>query len=212
MTDYELKSYYLVKKLLYRYRGEISSSQCDLLNRVSDCDNFLFNLYNSLPTVFLDCDLNCVEFMKLASRRSSQKSRAKKYIQRMFNICDSLDFITLTFSDESLLLKPNVRRKYVLKWCQENCFDYYGNIDYGTKNQREHFHVLAELRKPYSQWIYGFMYVKPVNLGVTDQKRINTYMHKFVNHQGKETTGKSFHKRKSKHPSVEIYDLSIFEN
>lgn len=212
MLKHELQSYYLIKKLRYRYRDELSHSFTDFKQRVCDADNFLFNLYNSIPIVYLNVDVNLPEFFRVSANRANQKSRTKKYLQKMFHNCSELFFVTLTFDDASLLLKPGVRRKYVLRWCKDNCFDYYGNIDYGSQKQREHYHVLCDLRVPYDMWKYGFMYVKPVRKTGIDLNRINTYLHKLVNHANKCTTGKSFHKRNSIKPSVEIADLSIFEN
>ena len=212
MLNHELQVYYLLKKLRYRYRDELASSYSDFTQRVCDADNLLFNIYNSIPIVYLDADVNLPEFIRVSANRANQKSRTKKYLQKMFRNKNDLFFVTLTFDDAALLLKPEVRRKYVLRWCKENCFDYYGNIDYGIQKQREHYHVLCDLRQPYDMWNYGFMYAKPVNKGGQDLKRINTYLHKFVNHANKLTTGSSFHKRKTANPSVEVYDLSIFEN
>lgn len=209
MLNNELKVYYLIKKLKYRYSSQICN-YVSYYERVCDADYLTFIIYNSLPIVYLDVEENMPEFMRLASNRANQKTRCKKYLTKMFNTKKSnLYFVTLTFDDSAFELKPNVRRKYVLQWCAANCFDYFGNVDFGKTNSREHYHIVCDLKDYYDMWEYGFMYSKPINVSKVSITRINKYLHKLVNHSSKITSGKSFHKRKSKKSLVSINDFDL---
>lgn len=209
MQNNELKSYFLVRKLFKKYEQQLAV-YVSYTDRVCNADYFAYNLYNSLPLVYSSADVNIPEYFAICNRRKQRKLRARKYLQKMFALPKAnLQFITLTFNDSSLQLKESVRREYVTRWCKDNCFDYFGNIDYGDNTHREHYHVVADLRDFYDQWPYGFMYVKPINTKSKDLTRINKYLHKLVNHAGKYTTGSSFHKRKSSKTLVEVFDLDL---
>lgn len=57
-------------------------------------------------------------------------------------------FVTFTFTDESLRsMSSDTRKQYIRRELSRFCEDYFGNIDFGKENGREHFHFIIVVRK-----------------------------------------------------------------
>lgn len=57
-------------------------------------------------------------------------------------------FITFTFTDECLRsMTSDTRKQYIRRTLGTFCEDYFGNIDYGKENGREHFHFVIVVKK-----------------------------------------------------------------
>ena len=116
-------------------------------------------------------------------------------------------FVTLTFKDEVLAkTTAKTRRRYVSRVLKELCDKYIGNIDFGTRNEREHYHAIVE---PYF-WVfdsyqngklfyedmpdfrkwnkYGYFSVEQVGNSDDDMKKVAKYTAKLSAHAVKETT------------------------
>lgn len=85
--------------------------------------------------------------------------RSRRYFDKVRWILENHEtvvFVTLTFTDEALKRTSELTRRrqvaYALKGC---CADYIGNIDYGKKNGREHYHALVTSEFNPKQWKYG---------------------------------------------------------
>ncbi len=164
-------------------------------------------IWHSARIVYPDYETDCRQISKARNNRHQKKKRANKELRFMFQSYDELSFVTLTWSPESLeKLSENVRRKYVRQWLEQNCRYYVGNVDYGRKNQREHYHAVVALnRDGFESWKYGFSKVK--ELKVPEDKepgKISGYMIKLVNHAGKAESGRLMIKRKG---MVEVDEL-----
>lgn len=117
-------------------------------------------------------------------------------------------FITLTFTDEVLgKTTEQTRRRYVSRALKDSCVVYVANVDYGTKNQREHYHACVVPKptrlvswkshlKNYKdvpdlrQWEqdYGFIDIKKVGSTEKDLKRVPRYIAKLSAHAVKRST------------------------
>jgi hypothetical protein len=101
-------------------------------------------------------------------------------------------FLTLTFTDEVLnSTTEETRRRYVARFLKSISENYVGNIDYGSKNDREHYHAIVEGQDlDLSGWNYGF--TLSLNVGydniITDSARLSKYINKLSNHATKRTT------------------------
>lgn len=90
-----------------------------------------------------------------------------------------LYFVTLTFDEDTLKdTSKDTRHTYISRFLKDNAFYYIANIDYGTKNDREHYHAIVLLDedqknalsvipnnvKGYncSNYNYGFSFYEPV--------------------------------------------------
>ena len=100
-------------------------------------------------------------------------------------------FLTMTFTDIVLNeTSYDSRRRYVREYLKSQGDYYIANIDFGEKNDREHYHavILAD-KVDYSPWHkYGAIKGQRVNVSVEDAKRLSKYVSKLTNPAIKETT------------------------
>lgn len=133
--------------------------------------------------------------------------RVSKRIKQYIAVSDVTNnayiyFVTLTFNDKVLeKTKENIRRKYVQKFLNSICLSYVANIDFGKKNEREHYHavIIANEKLNYKLmkklWLdtlndkndnkLKFEIVKKNN---TSSIKLSKYINKLSNHAMKDTT------------------------
>jgi len=104
-------------------------------------------------------------------------------------------FLTLTFTNDVLdSTSQETRKRYITRALKTMSNKYIANIDYGKKNEREHYHaiVLADSVKQ-SQWVYGNLDFERVRVKDNDSVvKISKYINKLTNHAIKETTQKNY--------------------
>lgn len=95
-------------------------------------------------------------------------------------------FLTLTFKDDILsTTNAKTRRRYVSRFLKANCEHYVANVDYGSKNGREHYHALVVVRKSVklNQWHkLGAINLRHIRQTENDAKRVAKYTAKLSNH------------------------------
>lgn len=98
-------------------------------------------------------------------------------------------FLTLTFNDETLSnTSEETRRRYVARFLKKYSDEYVANIDYGEKNEREHYHAVIMCDKVnHSDWQCGAINFKKVRT-TNDNKALANYIAKLTNHAIKKTT------------------------
>lgn len=182
MTSRQVKIQYLLRKLRYKYKGDAKMN--------AEIDKIV---WFSLPVVYPNFQEDSKIISKAINNRKVAKWRTKKYLNEMAESYDHLFFVTLTFDDETLNnTSEQTRHRYVSKYLKENVRCYYANVDYGSKNEREHYHAVVSDRVDFTKWNYGSINAKQVRRS-TDG--IATYMRKLTNHANKLGTGKAFHSR-----------------
>lgn len=149
------------------------------------------------------------------NNHKARSNRLRHKIEKWNNI-GSLYFITLTFSPEALeRSSADSRRTAVRRFLSDFGILFCANIDYGDKNEREHYHAIictpedlpgswvkdkgvlflkSFLFEPWAQ-TYGFYNIQRVSLSEEkcDAKRISKYISKLTNHAlKKSTTGARF--------------------
>lgn len=136
---------------------------------------------------------NCPTEWKEASRINhasiERVARLKKRISKMLLSGDCL-FLTLTFTDAYLSkTTAEVRRRQVRRWLSNLGCRYVANIDYGKKNQREHYHAVAQISHidPFS-YKFGAINFEKIKVSEEDTARVAKYISKLTNHAIKETT------------------------
>ena len=136
------------------------------------------------------------------NRASYQRTARLKERIREAVLSGSAWFITITFNPETLEnTNEKTRRVYVSRWLKSISPFYVANIDYGLKNEREHYHaVITADTKPPKTWSYGFIDILKVSTTENDTKRISKYISKLTNHAIKNTTKSKriIYSRKSK--------------
>lgn len=129
----------------------------------------------------------------LKNRRKNRLTRAKKRIGQML-LSGQCWFITLTFNDNAFIkYNAETRKKAVSEFLSAYAYDYVANIDYGSKNEREHYHavVLLKNRKiDLSKWQekYGAVNVRKCRTSKNDKVAMSKYITKLTNHAIKMTT------------------------
>lgn len=100
-------------------------------------------------------------------------------------------FGTLTFTNETLAkTNPRTRQRYITWFLKDRSLHYIANIDFGKKNNREHYHFVALVDEKLSckDWKYGSSKFQFVALESKDLKRTKNYLLKLNNHSYKDST------------------------
>lgn len=96
-------------------------------------------------------------------------------------------FATLTFRDDVLAsTSRETRRRYVTRYLKGQSEKYVANIDYGAKNEREHYHAVIYGKINPLEWPYGALNVKKVK-DTSKPEKLAKYVNKLTNHAIKET-------------------------
>ena len=125
--------------------------------------------------------------INLAGARKTKRLRKK--IERYLTSGACL-WVTLTFTNKTLeSTSEATRKKYVSRYLKSNYQDYIANIDYGSKNQREHYHAVIKTDNINLQaWHqYGAIKVEHIRVNENSIKRLPKYINKLTNHAVKET-------------------------
>lgn len=184
---------YLVRKLHYRYNDGDPKKDLHIeqLRRI---------LWFSYPIVYGGDMTHFPQIQRAIENRKAKVKRTRRYIYSMAQCFDELYFVTLTWTDDVLSsTTERTRHRYVQSFLNLHTRDYYANVDYGEKNDREHYHAVVAWNHeiPCPVWQYGHYEYKKIrlNYGSKSISKISKYVNKIVLHANKLTCGKSFHKR-----------------
>lgn len=206
VIDYAFKSYVLKEHndLLQKAKKSslldyaISQYECDgvlmpILRRSDDdlmttSSLYSFCLENGLKTEFFEC-------LKINQASYKRTKRLKDRIESMLLNGECL-FLTLTFNDSALsTTTPKQRRVAVSRYLKLFNSKYVANIDFGSKNNREHYHAIINTSNiDLRAWReYGNINVERIrNTCIeSDKTRLAKYIAKLSNHCIKETTKRS---------------------
>lgn len=205
-----------ISKAYRQIRRALNAGGCDFVDGTTltfdEALDLNFEMMEKSPLLWHDCE-------RVFHSTSAKRTRAQKRIKCMFKARDrfggSIYFVTFTFNDEYLdKTNADTRRQKVRRTLKASgANDYYGNIDYGAKNGREHYHALIwgdsnalgeyqqtdekghshtklSVFDEYEKKV-GFLYVETVgdDADGSVSARIGKYIQKFVNHATKETVG-----------------------
>ena len=151
--------------------------------------------------------IKCIETSNY--NRYQRLKRFRKYVFWCLNTDGYCLFVTLTFDDE-MLSKSFAYRKKQVQIFLKSCSPYYlANVDFGSKNEREHYHAL--LYFPYEKEYQSFLsrcvlkskgiYISKewkywnefilCKSGKDDVTRLSKYVTKLSNHAFKDSTKSS---------------------
>lgn len=160
-----------------------------------------------------------IEAEKINKARYLRTKRLRLKISNILKECNTCIFLTLTFNDKILEnTTAKTRREYVKKYLETSGAPYVANIDFGSKNGREHYHAVVGDFVSLEKWdkkcgyalaeyiqIEKSLDFKKVpkryqNLSPEEQKtlmmadnekKLSKYISKLTNHAIKETTKQS---------------------
>lgn len=155
------------------------------------------------------------EAQRINSARYKRVSRLRSYISRLLRESNTVIFVTLTFSDETLSkTSEDTRRQKVRRYLSQFSDNYVANKDFGGQKGREHYHAVIDCEIDLEQWKKNghilAEYVKAPNdvktakkppkrykdlpldeqrrlMSIDDEKRLSKYIAKLTNHAIKET-------------------------
>lgn len=130
------------------------------------------------------------EAEKIVKAQSNRATRLRSRVEKL--ISKPSVFVTLTFTDEALAnTSAATRRRYVHYYLKSQGDHFVANLDFGSKNGREHYHAIiqADSINP-TEWKYGALNVKKIHTS-SNPLRLAKYISKLTNHAIKETTKRS---------------------
>lgn len=184
MIDYKLKGHLLASGVYRTYKSNIKPFRLKQLGySVNDFD--YSRSLMALKGIGLD---NIKECIKIEDATWSRLKRLKERISSYMAKGQCL-FVTLTFNDECLnSTSEKTRRKYVTRYLKDNAIYYLANIDYGSKNDREHYHAVVVAEKiSFKEWRKnGNINAKKIRQ-TSDYEKVSKYINKLTNHAIKHT-------------------------
>ena len=145
------------------------------------------NLETYYNLVKNDSDVKQVESIQLSYRKKAL--RIKTYLNAWLEK-GSVIFGTLTFTDDVLNnTSSKTRKRYVERYLKNADVAYIANVDYGAKNDREHYHFIIATgnKNKLENWQYGFFNLKLVGNSESDSIKVSKYVSKLTNHAIKNT-------------------------
>ena len=130
-----------------------------------------------------------------AEARMFNKSQYKKTrrltirTQRIIDTGNSM-FLTMTFKPSVLeTTNEKTRRIYVTRFLKSLNAIYVANIDYGKKNEREHYHAIVSIAwVNHKSWKYGNLDFEKVYIKDKTTEKLAKYLAKLTKHAIKHTT------------------------
>lgn len=187
----------------YAFKAMVLNEHSDLLHYVGECRrlDYLEHIGAYIDREYQETVFKAVSF--LSSNEDTEKiykecvrinDAYRHRVKRLRNkiaymlVTGNCLFVTLTFTD-TCLEKTSVetRRKYVRRFLKQYGNYYVANIDYGGKNDREHYHAVIMCDCiPSNAWQFGFSKIKNVR-SVNDSIKLSKYISKLTNHAIKDT-------------------------
>lgn len=138
------------EEILYKNRCRELSELLEKRPIKSVTDFAIFNNYNFFKDLMGEEVFK--EILKSKERRKKKRKRCNDKLQQILCYQEDLNYMgiktrlvfgTCTFNDKELQYKERTRAKKIDKWLKKHFVISLVNIDYGKKNEREHYHFLG---------------------------------------------------------------------
>lgn len=203
---FDVSKFSIIHKLRRKYSINCDKYNSDHLDRL---------LWWSFPCVYIRGEYNkaAKDYQKLVQKRK----RYKKYIHGMVDTFGEIYLLTLTFSDDVYdSTTSTTKKKYVQRYLDEICSDFYACLDIGAKNGREHYHCIVALKTSCTvekvdkhlqvvpPWYYGYHNIKPICIDGKNFHASVNYCFKAAAYSFKSSNSsiRPFHKRGVVHFNV----------
>lgn len=135
------------------------------------------------------------DYERILKARYQKASRIRKRLVFLLSRYKYIWFITFTFNNNYINKSTRTKRDLIKMVLNTHDFKYMLNIDYGKKNEREHYHCILATNidldvNQFIQFYYegGFSLSIQCKNGLDDFKRLSKYLNKLTNHCIKATT------------------------
>ena len=161
-------------------------------------DAFVLQSNDPIYTFMMQHYLDYDGWLKLYQFNHNRYRRASRLADRVYDyvLSGKAIFLTLTFRDDVLAsTSVETRRRYVSRFLKEQCLFYAANIDFGSRNSREHYHAIVVPKTDsldLQRWSYGANKAERVHPSETDIKKTSKYVTKLTCHAIKESTGHAY--------------------
>lgn len=144
-------------------------------------------------------DIELPKYVKnILNARYNKVRRIKEHFLYIINRRKYVFFLTFTFN-EKYINKCDRTKKDLIKSCLNDIDDslYILNVDYGDKNERQHYHCILGTDFDFTNSIYFdltypcFSYCEKIRLNTDDVKKVSKYINKLSNHACKDSTNYS---------------------
>lgn len=144
-----------------------------------------------------------IECERIRNNALRQRNKIEDHLKFLIQGNWTLYFLTLTFDDKTLRSTTfKTRKTTITRILSSFCDDYILNVDYGTKNEREHFHAIIVLLSKYDgvgkdeeghitiadldeKYKYGFYRAEEIRTDKKDAERLSRYITKLTMHSVK---------------------------
>lgn len=128
----------------YIYQNVYTDDNLQMLNFLEKQDLIDIEMSN-MANSFNITNIQLKSFIQMKQAKSQQARRLYRHLNYLINNYDLL-FATFTFNDEEMKLKKNTRYQHLIRSLNNDFVkDYIVNIDYGKKNEREHYHGIIAI-------------------------------------------------------------------
>lgn len=168
----------------------------ETLEKMTDKDG---NLIPFSPKGLTEAETKACEQMRNNATRQTKKIEDHvKFLMKQENT--ELYFMTFTFNEETLEKTTSDTRRQKIRRLLKPCNDYILNIDYGTQNEREHYHAIVSLNQGtytktgqgrktkidlFNAYDYGFYSAEPIGKTEKDREKLSKYITKLTLHSVK---------------------------
>lgn len=188
-------------------------------------DSNFYQSFNKEYFQFFDflqafCNLNGFDISVLQNYARANYARYKRLYNKVCSILDYDNVFFLTFTFDNSKISINLEESFyntdafikfrtktrdrLTRLLNTFCVDYVGNEDFGSKNDRFHYHVLvacedADCSNLAYNWPYGYIKIK--DRYSNDISRLSNYVNKLARHSIKTTNKRSnlIYPRASRH-------------
>lgn len=210
------------------YTSKLASYNSLLRHYQSDyrrLDKNLYNSFNNEYNRFISflvyfCNYHCFDIKVLQNYVRANYARYKRLYNKVCSILDNeyVYFLTFTFDNSKIPVNLDLSsynsdpfskfrtksRDTLTRLLNTFCSDYVGNEDFGSKNDRFHYHVLIACNDSNSlnlayNWPYGFIDIEPIHS--KNVACLSNYVNKLARHSIKTTNKRAnlIYPRASRH-------------
>lgn len=200
MLNPELKKQLIEDGTSEKYRKTrvelVKTNSLEYCEKAKSEDFFAWSIFGTSPENVTECE-------RIRNNALRQRNKIEDHLEFLIKGNWTLYFLTLTFSDKCLRSTSfNTRKQTIRRLLSSFCDDFILNVDYGTENEREHYHAIIAIVKGKASiekdekghlkidvlskcYRYGFYSIEEIKTDQKDKERLARYITKLTMHSVK---------------------------